>query len=145
MRPRIAAKRRPAPNIERESLPAECRNRRCPPSGGPALGTIRVLCGGHSGNEKQRKRDAEISRALRILTGGVGVPVGSGASIVIRAEAVAGSGASDAKSRAAAETRLAALGRLREPVLRRIMAITADDGIKTQAERLIAEGGAGGR
>src|SRR5262249_26297544 len=38
------------------------------------------------------------------------------------ADAVAGLGAADAKSRGAAEARLAALGRLREPVLRRIIA-----------------------
>jgi hypothetical protein len=57
------------------------------------------------------------------------------------AEAVAGLGASNAKSRALAEARLDALGRLREPVLRRIMAMTADDGVRTLAERLIAGGG----
>ena len=56
------------------------------------------------------------------------------------AEAVAGLGAPDATSRAAAVTRLAALGRLREPVLRRIMAMTADDSVRTRAERLISGG-----
>ena len=32
-----------------------------------------------------------------------------------------------------------------EPVLRRIMAMTADDGIRLRAEHLITEGGTGGR
>jgi hypothetical protein len=81
-------------------------------------------------------KPTELSRVmvgrLEVLTPGIEKSV---------AEAVAGLGAPDATSRAVAETRLAALGRMREPVLRRIMAMTADDGIKTRAERLISGGG----
>jgi hypothetical protein len=85
-------------------------------------------------------KPTELSRVmvgrLEVLTPGVERSI---------AEAVAGIGSADTKSRAAAETRLAALGRLREPVLRRIMAMTADETIRSRADRLIGEGGAGGR
>jgi len=56
------------------------------------------------------------------------------------AEAVAGLGATDAKSRAAGEARLAALGRLREPVLRRIMATATDSAVRARAEKLVSGG-----
>ena len=60
--------------------------------------------------------------------------------------AVAGLGATDPARRAAADARLSALGRLREPVLRRIVAVAGDAAVRARAERLIAEaGGAGGR
>jgi hypothetical protein len=61
------------------------------------------------------------------------------------AEAIAGLGSVDAKNRATGEARLAALGRLREPVLRRIKAMTSDEGVRSRVERLITEGGAGSR
>ena len=61
------------------------------------------------------------------------------------ADAVSGLGGADPARRAAAEARLAALGRLREPVLRRVMAMAENEAVRSKAERLITEAGGGGR
>jgi hypothetical protein len=55
---------------------------------------------------------------------------------------VADLGSDDAQERQAAEAELARYGRLREPVLRRILALTHRPEIRAQAETLIAKGAA---
>ena len=53
---------------------------------------------------------------------------------------VADLGSEDEKERAAAEAELAKFGRLREPVLRRVMALTRQPEVRARAETLIAKG-----
>jgi hypothetical protein len=57
-------------------------------------------------------------------------------------QVVAALGSEDAKEREAAEAELAKYGRLREPVLRRIMALTRQPEVRARAETLIARGAA---
>jgi hypothetical protein len=55
-------------------------------------------------------------------------------------ETVADIGSKDERERGAAEAQLAKFGRLREPVLRRVMALTRQPAVRARAETLIAQG-----